>query len=199
MDKTPLIQVAADDPAVLSRRERKKRNQKYMIIQAAQPLFERQGYDETTVSEIAEAADISYATFFNYFPAKDDILFAIAHGEYEDLAEVINLRYTKEDPIEEVLRGAHKEWVTDSLKNRNISVRIDEMVMRAGRKDLQSKIHDLWCDLVRMGMERGEFREDSDPDLIVHLLEGLRYQIFLTNKPEMFDPAFDAILSLIKK
>ena len=68
MDHKPIINIPSEDPAVLSRRERKKRNQKFTIIRAAQPLFEEKGYDETSVSEIADAADISYATFFNYFP-----------------------------------------------------------------------------------------------------------------------------------
>ena len=55
MNHKPIIQIPSEDPAVLSRRERKKRNQKFTIIRAAQPLFEEKGYDETSVSEIADA------------------------------------------------------------------------------------------------------------------------------------------------
>ena len=124
MKHTPIIEIPNEDPAVLSRRERKKRNQKFTIIRAAQPLFEEKGYDETSVSEIADAADISYATFFNYFPTKDDLLRAIAHVEYEDLAEVVNLRFSPEDSVETILLGTLKEWLEDSLKNRKISARL---------------------------------------------------------------------------
>ena len=56
-----------DDSAVFSRRERKKRDQKYAIIRAAQNIIEAKGYVAASVNEIAEAADIAYGTFFNYF------------------------------------------------------------------------------------------------------------------------------------
>ncbi|TMR96687.1 TetR/AcrR family transcriptional regulator [Nonomuraea basaltis] len=60
----------------LGRRERKKQRTREALAAAAVRLFERQGYDETTVAEIAEAADVSTRTFFLHFPAKEDVLLA---------------------------------------------------------------------------------------------------------------------------
>jgi len=63
-------------PAVpaIGLRERKKLKTKEAIQRAAMRLIEKQGYDETTVEEIAAAAEISPSTFFNYFPTKEDVV-----------------------------------------------------------------------------------------------------------------------------
>jgi AcrR family transcriptional regulator len=66
-------------------------------------LFAQQGYDETTVDQIAEAAEVSQSTFFRYFPTKEDV---VLHDRYDPLliaafhAQPAELR-----PIE-ALRGA---------------------------------------------------------------------------------------------
>lgn len=57
-----------------SLRERKKNKTKATIQQAALQLFSEQGYEDTTIDQIAEAAEVSRATFFRYFPAKADIV-----------------------------------------------------------------------------------------------------------------------------
>jgi AcrR family transcriptional regulator len=45
------------------------------LLEAGLDLFERQGYEETTVAEIARAAGVTEMTFFRYFPAKEHLLF----------------------------------------------------------------------------------------------------------------------------
>ncbi|GAA3149351.1 TetR family transcriptional regulator [Kribbella aluminosa] len=55
-------------------RERKKAKTRAAIQEHALRLFRDQGYTETTVQEIAAAAEISPATFFRYFPTKEDAI-----------------------------------------------------------------------------------------------------------------------------
>ena len=56
------------------RRERRRLEVRARVLEAAWDLFERQGYDATTVAQISDRADIAYGTFFNHFSEKHEVL-----------------------------------------------------------------------------------------------------------------------------
>ena len=63
-------------PPTSGLRERKKRDRRRRIEDVAIDLFVRQGFDATTIEQIAAAADIAPRTFFSYFATKDDLVLA---------------------------------------------------------------------------------------------------------------------------
>jgi len=68
-------------------RERKKELTRAALVDAATRLFAEQGYEKTTVADIAAAANVSTRTFFAYFPAKEDVLFAGTDQRLRAMAE----------------------------------------------------------------------------------------------------------------
>jgi AcrR family transcriptional regulator len=73
-------------------RERKKQQTRETIERVALELFAERGYDETTLAEIAEAADISPRTIFGYFEGKDDILFCEEDSFLQRMKETLDRR-----------------------------------------------------------------------------------------------------------
>jgi AcrR family transcriptional regulator len=88
-----------------SLRERKRVRTRQALINAAADLFERRGYDGTTIADIAAAADISTRTFFSYFASKEDILFPDADARVKAGLTAIDERRPGERPTEILLRG----------------------------------------------------------------------------------------------
>ena len=81
----------AEQPAGL--RERKKAKTRATIREQALRLFRDQGYGATTVEQIAEAAEVSPATFYRYFPTKEDVVL-------QDDLDVLALEALEQQPPE---------------------------------------------------------------------------------------------------
>ncbi|MEV0344971.1 TetR family transcriptional regulator [Nonomuraea sp. NPDC050680] len=96
-------------------RERKKRQTRQLLIRAAVRLFAEQGYEETTGAQIAAAADVSTKTFFNYFPSKEDVLFAEVEQYYGLALEVIADR-APDDTVPQVLRRTYDRVIANYLR-----------------------------------------------------------------------------------
>lgn len=61
-----------------------------MIARTAMRLFQRRGFDEVTVADVARAADVSEKTVFNYFPTKEDLV--LRRGEERIVALIAAIR-----------------------------------------------------------------------------------------------------------
>jgi AcrR family transcriptional regulator len=91
-------------------RERKKQRTRDALLRAALELFLAQGYERTTVNEIAEAVDVSQRTFFRYFAGKEEAVFfahSVATAHFVDL---VRARPRDEAPLEALRQAVLQGW-----------------------------------------------------------------------------------------
>jgi AcrR family transcriptional regulator len=89
-------------------RERKKRATRTAIHDAAMKLFAEHGFGGTTIDQIAEAADVSRATVFSYFPTKEEIVFGGGGAAIEDVATRL-----RERPADEPAIAVVRAWLDE--------------------------------------------------------------------------------------
>jgi len=89
-------------------RERKKRATRVSIRGAAMELFAGQGFGGTTIDAIAEAANVSRATVFSYFPTKEEIVFGDAGVAIDDLG-----RRLRERPAGRSTIAVVRDWLDE--------------------------------------------------------------------------------------
>jgi AcrR family transcriptional regulator len=88
----------------LGLRERKKRQTRRAIADAAMRLFLERGFEQVSVAEVAAAADVSEQTVFNYFPTKEDLVYE-RMGTFEDeLLRAVRERPEGETPLRAFVR-----------------------------------------------------------------------------------------------
>ncbi|WP_369249228.1 TetR/AcrR family transcriptional regulator [Streptomyces sp. R41] len=90
-------------------RERKKRQARQRISDVATGLFLERGFDSVTIAEVAEAADVSVNTVYNYFQAKEDLFLDRAKGSVARLSRFVRARDKGESAAAAVLRELRDE------------------------------------------------------------------------------------------
>ncbi|WP_326820473.1 TetR family transcriptional regulator [Streptosporangium sp. NBC_01756] len=80
-------------------RERKKQKTRLALVDAALAMFAEQGYEATTVDQIAAAADVSPRTFFRYFATKEDVALCLPLDGFEVVLSELAARPMEEPPF----------------------------------------------------------------------------------------------------
>lgn len=103
------------------RRERKRRQTRERIENAAMALFLQRGFDATTIEDITEAADVSKRSFFDYFPSKEEVVFAWQDSFADRLMAEIAARPADESSVEAV-EAAITATVIASVDERGLAL-----------------------------------------------------------------------------
>jgi AcrR family transcriptional regulator len=88
---------AVDEPGL---RERKKERTRQLLSETARRLFSERGFENVSVAEVAQAAEVSPATVFNYFATKEDLVYAGLEVFESQLLEAIGRRSRGESVLD---------------------------------------------------------------------------------------------------
>lgn len=167
------------------KRQANKQQRKEDLYYVAVDLFRRQGFDDTRVEEITQAAGVAKGTFFNYFPTKEDVLLYIGERHMSRLGSALNNGTGKQLSDERSAVAALKlllRTLALSLHDDRDLVRlaVDKAMkityMAPATTGRRFGFQTLVALLIRRGQRSGEIHPAIDPELVAQMLEGLYYQ-----------------------
>lgn len=157
-----------------NRRERRREETRQRLIEAALALMHEKPFDQVTIEEITERADVAKGTFFSYFPNKEHLLYAYIQDLTEEVYEFLESLNPEHAPSQwEVLRqvmlfiaqrDARSQQITRSMMN--VAMQSDAL-----RQMLVEILHEATEYATRgfeWGQQRGEFRTDVPPETLAH-------------------------------
>jgi AcrR family transcriptional regulator len=167
-----------------SRRERRRHEIRERILDTALGLFETQGYEATTVTEIVRRADIAYGTFFNHFPTKLHLLREISDLALQDLFE--NVEEVRKQPgsfaehLVALFESSAGKAEAKGPRMRELTGAMMALAFpeTAGQDDRRIRL--AFRRVLEDGLAAGEVRDGVDLDTLTEVVVGTWYSMFLS-------------------
>ena len=150
----------------MSIREQKKQKTKQAILEAAIPLFNENGYDSTSIEQIAKNAGVGKGTVYSYFQTKKDIIKGFCEYELEQLHEKIVTGSNQEAPILEQMLTIYMTEFHHVTQNREFGLLFMRETVFPNDFDIQTNVEledkyfQLLFPILKKGQERGELKKD---------------------------------------
>jgi AcrR family transcriptional regulator len=191
-------------------RERTRRLAQAELTSIAQDLFVSQGYESTTVDQIAAAAGMSKRTFFRYFPTKDDLVIGKYDLFADRMAEALDDR-PADEPVWESLRRVFDitlDYVQDDHQRaRNDAM--DEIVrstpqLYARYLEKMQRVQQLLIGRVALRLTSREYEpSDPQPAAIVGAafacMQAARQAWFASDRTEAFGAYLDVAMDIVRE
>ena len=158
-----------------SLRERKKRLTREAIFAAARALFSERGFNDVTVAEIADAANISVKTLFTYIGSKEELLFSGRPTVLDAVVEAVRNRKLAQTPL--VAAGqALLAAVDDNDRDKNIDAFLR---MAASGPAARSRLRALWDETEDALTEALAARKDGPRELAMRRLTAAQIMVLV--------------------
>ena len=159
------------------RRERKKRELRARIQHSAAALFLQLGFDATTVEQIAEAADVAQATFFNHFPSKKAVLAEMTREVHRVIRVLVEEQRKEALTTQEKLSRMAEDAARLVEGAHHLARDILLSLMRdTGSHDtaapILADVREVFAEFIRDGQIAGDVRRDEDARFLSEMLIG---------------------------
>lgn len=167
-------------------RERKKQQMRRRLYETALDLFRQRGFEKARVIDVVEAAEVSEATFYNYFPTKDAVLHAAAAEVRELYREVLSaLVARREEPalerVRELVRLIGEAFVADRELTSSLLGRTPLFFGSTGEgADLDRRNYALLAELFTQGQAAGDVEPSVDPMQLAEIFTAV-FMLTITN------------------
>lgn len=162
-----------------TRRERKKRETRQKIFNAAIKLFREHGFEATTIDMISEEADVARGTIFLHFTSKESIL---ANWGYERLQEIEERREEWDfgDSCKQKVLRIYKILNEVNIQNYDFIKVVVESSMKyrqvhESEKNVHFELRELFSDLIEDAQEKGRLKTKFNPLVAANMLENIYY------------------------
>ena len=150
---------------------------KQAVIQAALCLFKDKGFKETSIKSIAEAAEVSPVSIYNYFGSKDNLVTLCVNDLFEEItqqAEDIlksNLAFnTKLDQALDLCQEKMSQQISDYFQDKTVR---DPAFSSLLTKAITAKKRDIYRTYINLGKEEGLIARDLSTELILNVMDAL--------------------------
>lgn len=169
---------------MVGRREQNRLETRARVLEAAKTLFPERGVEGTTAADLAAAARISRATFFNHFGSKEELLVALYEDQVGNLETLVTEQLARPIPTEERIRLLFADLV-ESLDERPgylevVAFELERASSRETTAVRTTRFHEQLRRILDAGLELGDVRTDHDPWLMVEMI-GAAYVSLLRN------------------
>ncbi|MGW5106049.1 TetR/AcrR family transcriptional regulator [Nocardia sp. NPDC004123] len=156
----------------MNRLDRRKREVRERILQAAFDLFLSQGIEVTKIEEICERADVANRTFFNHFPTRQDLIRALAEQRLIHLHDVLFDRSGQ--PLPARLIGFFDDISAELLGQGDTYREMIGVMLIATPTGYQRGfiLHDTFLEMVKQGVADGEITSRHAPAILADIIVG---------------------------
>ena len=193
--------------------QKRSETRKAQILEAAQRVFARKGFQEATVSDVARAARISEATVYEYFPSKEELLFSIPGETARQNNELLAFHLDYVRGAANKIRSIIYHYLSFYQRNPDYAS-VVMLILKQNRKFLDTEAYQMVREgyrlilrVIEAGVASGEFKPDTNPQLVRALILGaiehLVIRWVLLGRPEnmadLVDPLTDMVIDGIRK